>query len=189
MNLQTLIVVVLRLMSLNFLLQVAIQLSPQVLRLSEEYPSLKEVDSRSLLVLSSLLIIGLVIGAVLLWLFALPIARLATRGVPHELSFGSLSLADCYSVAFIGMGLFYIANYLPQILNWTHYLFKTAASYPGNDWKGQVQWYSVSSVFIPFIVGVVLFVNGRRWAIMLARRQTEGSPPAKTVVETHETDT
>src|SRR6266481_3300638 len=189
MDLQTLIVVILRLMSLNFLLQVAVQLAPQILRFTEMYQRAPLDDSRSLLVLPWLLVIGLIISAVLLWVFALPIARFVTRGVSHDLSFGALSLVDCYSIAFIGVGLFYIASHLPRVLNWTHYLFKAAASKTGDSWKEGVQWYDVSQAFIPFIVGVVLFTNGRRWAVALARRQTESPAPAISVSEKHEADT
>jgi hypothetical protein len=188
MNLQTLIVVILRLMSLNFLLQVAIGSAPRILHFIEIYQHAPSDDLRSLLVLPWLVVVGLIISAILLWVFALPIARLVTRGVPHDLSFGALSLVDCYSIAFVSVGLFYIASHLAQVLNWTHYLFKAAASKPGNTWKEGFSWYEVSQAFIPFIVGVVLFVNGRRWAVTLAHRQTESSIPSTTVSEKHEPD-
>lgn len=54
---------------------------------------------------------------------------------------------------------------------------------------GHYRGYDVSLAFIPFIVGVVLFWNGRQWAVALARRQTESSAPATTVSESHESDT
>ena len=189
MNLQSLVVVVLRLMALDFLLRVAVQMTPQilmVLRLSNRSPL---DDSRSVLALPLLVLAAMIICAVLFWVFALPIARLVTRGISHDFSFGALSLVDCYSIAFMAVGLFYISSNLPQVLNWTHYLFKMAATSAGSSWKEDVKWYDVSQAFLPFIVGVVLFVNGRRWAVALARRQTESSAPATTVSESHESDT
>jgi hypothetical protein len=78
---------------------------------------------------------------------------------------------------------------LPQVLNWGHYLFKAAASKPGDSWKEGVEWYQVSQAFIPFIVGVVLFVNGRRWAVALARRQTESESATVALSQKHEADT
>ena len=189
MNLQSLVVVILRLMALDFLLRVAVQLTPQLLQLFRVYERSPLDASRSLAVLPWLVLLGLIVAAVLLWFLALPIARFVTRGVSHDLSFGAMSLVDCYSIAFMAVGLFYIASHLPQVLNWTHYLFKAAASKPGDTWKEGVQWYDVSQAFIPFIVGVVLFVNGRSWAVALARRQTESSAPATTVSEKHEADT
>lgn len=182
MNLQSLIVVVLRLMALNFFLQVAVQLSPQLLRFSEVSRQGGFTDTRSYLALPVIMVIGLIVGAILIWVFALSIARWVTRGVSRDLSFGSLSLVDCYSVAFIGIGLFYIANHFPQVLNWAHFLFKSAASSAGDSWKEGVRGYDISQAFIPFIVGIVLFFKGRSWALALARLQ-EKSESAKQTVE------
>jgi hypothetical protein len=184
MNLQSLIVVVLRLMALNFFLQVAIQLSPQLLRFTEISRQGGLTDMGSYLAVPVVMVIGLIAGAILIWVFALSIARFVTRGVSRDLSFGSLSLVDCYSVAFIGIGLFYIASHFPQVLNWAHYLFKAAASQPGDTWKERVQWYDVWSAFIPFVVGVVLFVKGRSWAVVLARLQEKSESANQTVERT-----
>jgi hypothetical protein len=184
MNLQSLIVVTLRLMALNFFLQVAVQLSPQLLRFTEMSRQGGVSDMSSYLAVPVIMVAGLIAGAILIWVFALSIARFVARGVSHDLSFGSLSLVDCYSVAFIGIGLFYIASHFPQVLNWTHYLFKSAASKPGDTWKEGVQWYDVSSAFITFIVGIVLFVKGRSWAVALARWQEKSESANLTVQRT-----
>ena len=187
MNLQRLVVVVLRLMALDFLLRVAVQLTPQMLQFLRLYERSTFDDPRSLLILPWLVLAGTIFAAVLIWRFALPIARFVTRGIPHDLSFGKMSLIDCYSVAFMGIGLFYIASHLPTVLNWAHYFLKTAASNSQDTGEG-VSGYVVSEAFIPFIVGVVLFVNGRRWAAALARRHTESSPPATSEDEKYESD-
>ena len=188
MNLQSLVVVVLRLMALDFLLRVAVQLTPQLLQFFHLYERLPRDDSRSLMVLPWLVLVGLLAAALLLWFLALPIARFVTRGVSQDLSFGAMSLVDCYSIAFMAVGLFYIAADLPEALNWAHYFFKTAASGRRDTGEG-VSGYVVSQAFIPFIVGIVLFVNGRRWAVALARRQTESATSAPTVSAKHEADT
>jgi hypothetical protein len=188
MNLQSLIVVVLRLMALDFLLRVAIQLTPQILRFVRLYEQSPLDGSRPYTVLPWLVLVGLIVAAVLLWFLALPIARFVTRGVAHDLSFGAMSLVDCYSIAFMAVGLFYISSHLPQVLNWAHYFLKTAASGRGGSERG-ASGYDISQAFIPFIMGVVLFVNGRRWAVALARRERESSTPATTVGEKHEADT
>ena len=184
MNLQSLIVVVLRLMALNFFLQVTVQLSPQLLRFTEMSHQGGLSDTRSYLALPVIMVIGLIVGAILIWVFAMSIARWVTRGVSRDLSFGSLSLVDCYSIAFIGIGLFYIASHLPQVLNWAHFLFRSAASSSGDSWKEGVRWYDVSQAFIPFIVGVVLFVKGRSWAVALARLQEKSESANQTVERT-----
>src|SRR5436190_3376896 len=123
MNLQSLVVVVLRLMALDFLLRVAVQLTPQLLKFLRLYER-SPLDGSSPSSALPLLVLGaLIVSAVLLWILALPIARLVTRGVSKELSFGAMSLVDCYSVAFMSVGLSYTTSHLPAALNWTHYLF------------------------------------------------------------------
>lgn len=178
MNLQSLVVVILRLMALDFLLRVAVQLTPQMLsflRLSERSPQGESLVQAALPVL----VLGaLVVSAVLLWTLAPRIARLVTRRLPQDISFGAMSLVDCYSIAFIGVGLLYIASGLPQVLNWGHYVLKMAASMSGDSWKEQVNFYYVSQAFLPFIVGILLFINGRSWAVALARRQEKTESPS-----------
>jgi hypothetical protein len=183
MKLQSLVVVVLRLLALNFLLQVAVQLTPQVLMTLKFYQHSQIEGMSSYFALPLMVLAGLVVGAILLWFLALPIARLVTRGVPQDLSFGAMSLVDCYSIAFISVGLFYISSHLPQALNWAHFLFVAVATHSGNSWKDGVSGYDISQAFIPFIIGVLLFVYGRKWAVMLARKQAEATPTAS---DTHE---
>jgi len=184
MNLQSLVVVVLRLMALDFLVQVGVQLTPQILNLVRLSESSSITGSHSYMVLPLLVLAVMITAAIFLWFLALPIARFVTRGVSQDLSFGAMSLADCYSIAFMAVGLFYISSHLPQVLNWTHYLFKVAASSSGDRWKEGVQWYDVSGAFIPFIIGVVLFVKGRSWAVALARRQEKPESPNQTMQAT-----
>jgi len=176
MNLQSLVVVLLRLISLNFLLQVLNQLTPQLMRFFQVYQSYRNLDgggSGSLLALPLLLIVAYCVGAVLLWVYALPIARWVTRGLPPELSLGTLTLADCYSLLFIGIGLFYAIANFAHVLNWAHYILRMAASHQDASWREEVKWYDASDAIIPFIVGLILFVNGRKWALALVRKEAK----------------
>ena len=76
MNLQSLVVVVLRLMALDFLLQVAIQLTPQMLIYLGSYQH-SPVDGGPS-ALPWLFLAALILSAGLLWFLALPIARFVT---------------------------------------------------------------------------------------------------------------
>ncbi|MDD4350282.1 MAG: hypothetical protein PHF70_14325 [Opitutales bacterium] len=91
-----------------------------------------------------------------------------------------------YSRAFrIAIGLFYGVSHLPQVLNWTHFFLKSAASASstiGQEYSG----YDVSQAFIPFIVGIILFVKGRSWAATLARRHNKCTQPSHAGDATHE---
>jgi hypothetical protein len=181
MNLPTLVVVLLRLASLNFLLQVIVQLVfklTSVINASEHLPA---EEFRSALVMPLLVVLGLTTGTVLLWVWAMPLARFITRGLAPELSLETLSLADCYALVFIGLGLFYAVDYFAPVLNWIHYLLRMAASHSDNDWKQRMHWYEVSRAFITFIVAIVLIVNGRKWAVALAKRGTLNGGDSATV--------
>jgi hypothetical protein len=186
MNLQSLVVVLLCLVSLNLFLQVA----NQIALLIEKFISYRHHEGTgSLLVLMWGVALALIVGAILVWVFAIPIARLVTRGLPGELSLGSLSLSDCYSVMFIALGLYMIATHIAPALNWAHYLLRIAISRPDKSWQQEVQWYDVSGTVIPFIVGIILFVNGRKWAVALAQRHTVAahasiSPPPDPKIDT-----
>ena len=191
MNLQSLVVVLLRIVSLNFLLQVLYQIAPLLTKLFEYTQYSRNFNRLNLLpyvLLTLLMIVGLLIGAVLVWIFALPIARFVTRGLPLELSFGALSLRDCYSIVFVGLGLYYAATYFPSVLNRTYFLLRTAASDSGTSWQQGVKGYDVLQVFLPFIVGIILFVNGRKWAVALAHKQIASPDPATSVEKKEETN-
>src|SRR5207253_3605936 len=119
------------LMALDFLLRVAIQLTPSLLSFMRVRHSSPPGESSLDAALPWVMLVGLVLCAVLLWVLALPIARLVTKRVPQEVSLGVLTLADCYSFAFVGVGLLYVASGLPHVLTWGHYVFKMAASTSG----------------------------------------------------------
>jgi hypothetical protein len=184
MNLQSLVVVFLRLMSLNFLLYTALQLPPYLISFLRSVRNAPAGESSADATIVWLMLIGLIPGVVLLWVLAVPIARLVTRRMPQEVSLGTLTLADCYSIAFIGVGLLNISRGLPQILTWGAYLFKLAASVPDDSWKQQVNWSEVARPFILLVAGVVLFIKGRGWAVAPACRHGKPeapSPPRETV--------
>src|SRR6267378_3618242 len=69
MNLQALIVVIIRLMALDFLLQVAVHVTPQFLQLLRLYERSGPVSSRSA-ALPWLVLGGLIVSAVLFWVLA-----------------------------------------------------------------------------------------------------------------------
>ena len=178
MNIQSLVVVALRLISLNFLLEVAVLLIPQVLAYFRIYSNGPPYHSPPLMGLYFLLLAGLLAFAVILWFLAFPIARLVTRGVPKDLSLGALTLADCYSVAFIGVGLLYIAGSLPRFLVSAHFLLKMANPTSDSSWHEEFRWSDFSTIILSLIFGLALFVYGRRWALSLARRDAAGAAPA-----------
>jgi len=176
MNLHSIVAVMLRLMALDLLLHSTLELGPKIFQLLHLYRTSSPGGTSLEMVFPWLLLLGLAAAAILLWVFAPQIARFVTRGIPEQVSLGGLTLADCYSIAFIGFGLYYMGSSLPQVLTWFHYLFKTAASTSGDSWLEQLT-YEVVGVFLRFGLGLVLFVKGRTWSVKLACRQTGGGSP------------
>jgi hypothetical protein len=170
MNIQSLVVVALRLLALDFLLRVAVQLTPQMLQLLKMDEQLGVAGDSRYRTTAWMALLALVVGAALLWFLAVPIARLVTRNVSQELSLGSLTLADCYSVVFIGIGLLYMVRCLPKVLSLANYFLTTPASERGGALNG-ASGYEVWEFTTLFGVGVLLFVMGRRWALVLASRK------------------
>ena len=164
MNLQSLVVVALRLMALNFLLEV-IGMSIATVILQLNAPSSSNSSLYSLLFYPG----GLLVCPFLLWFLSQSIARLVTRRLTQDISFGAMPLADWYSIAFIGIGLYYIASYLPTVLKLICNLFKCMSGGCFIGGAGDAV-STVSQIFIPFIAGILLFAFGRKWAVMLARK-------------------
>lgn len=177
MNLKDLVVVAIRLLALEFALRIVTLLPQLALYFTEGQ---KVSPASGLAVLPLTFCVVYLCGAILLWAFAKPIGEIVSRGLSPELSFGRMSLADCYTIAFVGMGVFNVSNCFPQALNWALFLFQSAASSGGTSWKEGVNWQDVFQAEFPFVFGVVLFANGRRWALKLAARQTTGELPPET---------
>jgi hypothetical protein len=170
MNLQSLVVVILRLAALKFLVTTVATFLPQLIVSGQTFGSSPFAEPYSFVYI--LFIAALITGALMLWSLALPIAQRITSGLPLDLSFGALSRVDCYSIAFLGVGVWLVAVYFSQVLNWSHYLFRLAAvgEAAGEESFSQVNGYDISNSIIPFGVGVILFLNGRKWARRVAER-------------------
>jgi hypothetical protein len=171
MNIQSLIVVVLRLTALNFLVRIIVELTTPLLVFAGIYQRSGEDAS---MIIGWVLVASLIFGGILLWVVALPVARLVARGVPNELSLGDLSLADCYSIAFMGVGLVYIVSHLAGVWNWTSFLIQWTLHGPRYPSYDHTRGYEIANVFIPFIVGIILLLKRRKWAVALAGKNSEG---------------
>jgi hypothetical protein len=160
MNLQSLVVVLLRLMALDLLLRKTI---------AAAFTQLQGVVRHPLLIIATAMLVAVIaLVAIAIWFLATPIARLVTRGISCDISLGSLTLAHCYSVTFLGVGLYFAGSYLASVLEWGHYLVVTSMSDSADAWEG-FNVYELLQTVITFIVGVVFLVLGRRWGAALAR--------------------
>lgn len=172
-NVQTLIVVVLRLTALNFLVRVIVELTTPLLVFAGIYQ--RSTDDNAVPV-GWVLVASLVIGAILLWALALPLARVVARGVPNDISLDNLSLADCYSIAFMGVGLVYIISHAAGVWSWTSFMVQSMIHGPRYPWNDRTRGYEIAHAFIPFILGIILVVKRRKWAVKLAGEKPAPRP-------------
>ncbi len=177
MNLQSIVVVMLRLLALNLVLSV-IQMIPMWLVFWPELLVQASDERRLYFWLLVFVMVMLLVAAVLLWVRALPLARLVTQAAALEVSLDSLSLADCYSIAFIGLGLYQMVANLAGVLTFLHLMYTATNSLA--DWMEPDKLSHLFNAILPFVIGLILFVKGRRWAVKLAARQQWVEPPPPT---------
>lgn len=170
LNICSVIVVGLRLTALNFLLRVIIELTTPLLIFAGVYRHTGDDASSTV---GWVLVGVLFAAAVLLWVLATPLARLISRGLPEEIALGDLSLADCYSLGFVLIGLVYVVSHLAGVWNWTSFLIQSLVHGPHYPWSDRTRRFEIASVFIPFIAGIILIIKRRKWAIALAGKKPE----------------
>ena len=166
MNIQSLVAVALRLSALNFLLWTVLESLPVLVRLVQVTGSPQNLD------FGVWLTVGLLLSATLgMWVFAIPLSRLVAKGLPRDTGTGLFSLADGYSVAFIGFEVYFGILHAPHALAWGIHLLKSAAS-GGDSWKEGINMNDLLHAMVPFVAGLTLFFKGRRWAVSLAAAHT-----------------
>lgn len=118
---------------------------------------------------------GLIISSALLWAFSQPLANAVSKGGADEISFGSMSLLDCYTFGFVTMGAYFLVTYVPTAIDWILYLFSNAARAAGTQWREKVRIHDLVLVAGGVAAGFLLLVNARPWAAAFARHQS-GQP-------------
>ncbi|HXS67217.1 MAG TPA: hypothetical protein VN761_00140 [Candidatus Polarisedimenticolia bacterium] len=172
-NVHTLIVIALRLIAFNFLVRVVVELTTPLLTFAGIY---QRPANDSSMAIGWMLVGSLILGALLLWFLALPIARLIAHGVPGDLTFDNLTLADCYSIAFVGIGLVYIISHAAGVWNWTTFFLHSLIHGPRYPFGDRSRGYEVANIFIPFIVGILLVFKRRKWSRAFAGKDVQQGP-------------
>lgn len=171
MNLQSLVTVVLRVLSLCAGVSLFTTALPTAVARTAYY------GSYGLALLVGFVVTAVVIAAVVfLWKLATPIARMATREVPQEVPVVSLSLADGYSIAFVGTGIFFVVASFDRAMQWGWYYLRLAAQ-THQPLIDQINATDFLYAFVQLALGIVLLVKGRSLAVKLARKHLGAEPP------------
>jgi hypothetical protein len=172
-NIETLVAIALRLTAFNFLVRVVVELTTPLLIFAGVYR--RSADDSSMTI-GWMFVGSLMLGALLLWFLALPIARLIAHGVPGDLSFDNLTLADCYSIAFVGIGLVYIVSHAAGVWSWTTFFLHSLIHGPRYPFGDPARGYEVANIFIPFIIGILLVLKRRKWSRVFAGKEVQQRP-------------
>jgi hypothetical protein len=137
--------------------------------------AMSRTDSgQSLLSALSYAVASLLAGISLLG-FAPSIANAITKD-SSSITLGALSVADCYTVGFVVVGLYYLVLYLPSGVGWIFYFLKSALSTQGTEWRRNLQIRGFLEVIGWLVAGYFLLLNARTWALALARKHEVSAP-------------
>ena len=154
MPLSSIVIIVLRLFSLNWLLHdVALFAS------SSLTPLPRDRSFTLFLGLYGPATLLLVISAGL-WIFAPSIARIVSRGADTTVGIGSLSRYDLYSFGFVFLGLYFILSSIAETINWIHYFAAVSA-------KGGLpiqNFYQLTKPILTLAAGFTSLLGAPRWA-------------------------
>ena len=160
MPLTSIVVICLRIFSLNWLIYGLIQLIgtfPAARRFGE-FP----IDY-------SILMVALVplVGGLLIWMWSRTIARMVTPRPDSEVHLGGLTLQDLYCFAFTFLGLYFVLSAIPSLINWLHFTLMQARNEPASP-EDRRYFYDVSHHILTFIAGGFCLGLAPRFAKKLA---------------------
>ncbi len=152
MPLSNIVVIVIRLFSLNWLLT-----SVPLFLAATASPLPNDRNMAGVLMLYAPSVLLLILAAVL-WILAPAIARLVSRGVDTTVSVGGLSRSDLYSFAFVFLGLFFILSSFANVVDWAHYF--ATVSHPDARVRNL---YQLTRPCLTLGLGVVSLLGAPSW--------------------------
>ena len=155
MPLQSIIVVFLRLLALQWVVQ----------SLGWQVPMLFQSHHWT----TPFFLIYNIVIALACWMLAEPIARIVTRNHEVTVPLGSLTRQDLYAFAFVYLGLSFFATGVGTTVMTLIPLFanKTSHAMPN---EAIPLFPQTGKYFVETIVGLILLLNANRWAKKLASR-------------------
>jgi hypothetical protein len=160
MLISTIVLIVVRLFSVQWLVQGLTMLVVVVTGLSEIGPVQSEwiVPMR---ILPSMLVLAL---SVVAWLVSPLLSRLIAGRYDASVTFSLMSLQDLYSFAFVFLGLYFVLSSLGDALNWLQYWFVFNASHGDSDPERKRSFYGMSRSLITLVAGFLCLLYGKKWA-------------------------
>jgi hypothetical protein len=165
MPLRTIVVVVLRIYTINIVVQGLVSF----IAILPAYASLPDTDAA--LRWSYLYPVGLVVLGAILWCATLPLGRLVTKG--HDVSITAVSLTkeDFYRFAFVFIGAYVVLNHVfPAVENGFKFFQYDFNEPPGSPQKGQYLAPFAADI-VALILGFALVLGASQWTRKLLKRE------------------
>ena len=156
----TIVLIVIRLFSVQWLVQGLSMLAMAIVELSQ----MGESHRGSFGALSFIPSLGMLLCSIVAWIAAPFLARFMAGKYDAPVTISGLSLQDLYAFAFVFLGLYFVLASLADVLNWLHYSLWVAASYGDFDPERKKSLYGLSRPLITLVAGLVCLVSGRLWA-------------------------
>jgi hypothetical protein len=160
MLISTIVLIVVRLFSVQWLVQGVTMLVVAVTGLPEIGP----VHSgwfAAARIIPSIVVLAL---SVVAWLVSPCLARLIAGKYDTPVTFSLMSLQDLYSFAFVFLGLYFVLSSLGDALNWLQYWFVYNASHADIDPERKKSFYGLSRSLVTLLAGFVCLLSGKKWA-------------------------
>jgi hypothetical protein len=122
-----------------------------------------------------LTVIGMIVMAVVLWLFAGRLASGVVRECDPTIQF-SLTLEDAYSLAFVVLGLYFVLDALPGAVISIYRLISATSQYPVGDVVRSQRLLDMYRTGITLGAGLAALLGHRIWARKLTHSDV---PPAQ----------
>jgi hypothetical protein len=107
------------------------------------------------------------------WIFAEPIARLATQNDDVTVPLGGLTRQDLYAFAFVYLGLNFFALGIGSVVMTVAALFANTTTHPAANEVLQLPFLpQIGKSFIQSLIGLIALFNANRFAKKLASRDS-----------------
>ena len=115
------------------------------------------------------------ICAAALWVCALWIGRVLTRGCDSQLDTKPLAVSDLYSVAFVCIGLYYAVGSFGNTLNWLHFAVTQSSTSAALSPEQHMNFYSLFQCLSELFIGLVLVFRARRLSARLLKYDNQAA--------------
>ena len=176
MLVSTIVLIVLRLFSIQFLLDGLSMLAASPV---EFWAFSDQRNEAAMLTKALVMALVTILFSVVTWFAAPWLAQVIPEKQNASVQIPSLSLRDLYAFAFIFLGLYFTLSSLGNTLSWLYYTFLTALSHTSLDPTRKQSLYNLARPLITMIGGLICLFCARRWANKLASEEKEASVPAE----------